>query len=169
MVTKDEKKLVQQTTQNKPAVINKNITDEVLLKVTALRDAGLLRLPKDYSPENALKGAYIILQEVKTKEGKLAIEVCTKDSIALALLKMVTEGLTPLKKHGSFIPRADKLCWEREYDGDVALAKRAGLGNINGRCVFEGDEYVTEIDIHGVKKLIKHVQPLENMDISVFR
>jgi recombination protein RecT len=152
--------------ETRPAVINKNITDEVLIKVTALRESGLLRLPEDYAPENALKGAYIILQDVKTKEGQLAIDVCTRESIALSLLKMVTEGLNPLKKQGSFIPRGNTLCWEREYDGDVALAMRAGLKWIRSRCIFEGDDYLTKIDEKGVKSLVKHDQPIENIDIT---
>lgn len=151
---------------NKPAVVNKNITDQVLDKVKTLQDSGLIKLPKDYSPENALKGAWIILQDVKTKEGELALKVCSSESIALALLKMITEGLSPLKKHGSFIPRGKTLSWEREYDGDVALAKRAGLGKIRSRCIYEGDDYLTKIDETGRKSLVSHEQPFENIDIT---
>jgi recombination protein RecT len=152
------------------AVTNKNITDDVLTKVNAMRETGLLRLPEDYSPENALKGAYIILQDVKDKEGKPALQVCSKDSIALSLFKMITEGLNPLKKQGSFIVRAGKLCFDREYDGDVALAKRAGLEWIRSRVIYEGDIFTYSIDPKtALVTVVEHKQELENIDVNKIR
>ena len=44
-----------------PAAVEKDITAQVLQKVQAFEKSGELRIPKDYSPENALKGAMLIL------------------------------------------------------------------------------------------------------------
>ena len=43
------------------AVVSKNISEKVLAKVTEFQKNGALTLPKDYSPENALKSAFLIL------------------------------------------------------------------------------------------------------------
>nr|WP_297167578.1 hypothetical protein [uncultured Dysgonomonas sp.] len=47
--------------QNQVAVQQKNITEQVLAKIETFKQAGELRLPADYSPENALKAAYLTL------------------------------------------------------------------------------------------------------------
>ena len=44
-------------------VVKKDITTQVLTKVNTFSETGELKLPKDYSPENALKSAYIKLTE----------------------------------------------------------------------------------------------------------
>lgn len=142
----------------------KNITDDVLAKVKNLREVNLLRVPKEYAPENALKAAWIVLQDVKTREGKRALDVCSKESIALALFKMVTEGLNPIRKHGSFIAYGNALQWQTEYDGEVLQAKRAGLEWIRSRTIYEGDKYVTEVLPDGRKILKSHEQPIDNVD-----
>ena len=74
------------------------ITLQVLSRVKALQQCGAIMLPSDYSTENALKAADLVLQDMTTKDGKPVLEVCTKPSIANALLTMITEGLTVMKK-----------------------------------------------------------------------
>lgn len=75
----------------------KNITTSVLAKVNSFQQSGELRIPKDYSPENALKSAMLILQETKDRSNNPVLQSCTQASIANALLKMVVWGLSPLK------------------------------------------------------------------------
>lgn len=115
------------STENKQqvAVQQKNITEKVLAKIETFKLAGELRLPSDYSPENALKAAYLVLLETKTRR-KPVMEACTQESIANSLLKMVVWGLSPLKKQCDFIAYGDKLSCDPEYTGNIALAKRYG-------------------------------------------
>jgi len=47
-----------------------------------------LLLPDDYSIENALKSAWLILQETVDKDKKPVLEVCSRASIANGLLDM---------------------------------------------------------------------------------
>lgn len=143
----------------------KDISAQVLAKIEDFQQSGELKLPKDYSPENALKSAYLILSETKNKEGKYALTHCSTQSVAEALLKMVVWGLSPLKKQCDFIMYGNKLECSIEYTGNIALAKRYGnLKNIKANAVFEGDKFEFEVDgISGRKTVKNHSQSLDSM------
>lgn len=81
---------------NQMAVMQKDITDQVSNRISQLQDDGLA-LPKDYNPQNALKAAWFKLQQTKDRSNRPALQVCTRSSIANALLDMVTQGLSPAK------------------------------------------------------------------------
>ncbi|WP_343302886.1 recombinase RecT [Chitinophaga niabensis] len=148
---------------------DRNITDGVLSRISQFQEAGELVLPKNYSAENALKSAYLVLVELKDKDGKPVLESCSKDSIANSLFKMVTEGLSVAKRQGSFIAYGGKLSWQREYAGNIAMARRvAGLNKIKGNAIFKGDEFEFEVDEEtGRRKLIHHKQTLESIGSGV--
>ena len=142
----------------------KSISDSVLQRVTQFREAGELRLPPDYSPENALKAAHLVLLETKNKDGKPALEVCSKESIANALLKMIVLGLSVMKKQCDFIVRGTQLSCDPEYTGNILLAKRyGGLKYHKGNAIFKGDDFKFEVGIDGRRKLIHHKQELESI------
>lgn len=149
----------------KNEIIQKNITDSVLKRVNQMQQLGDLKLPKDYSPENALKSAYLILQETKNKENKFALQYCTQTSIANALLEMVISGLSPAKKQCYFLMYADKLQLSTSYFGRLTLAKRFGnVKDVRGFAIFKGDEFEFEVDVaKGIKYVTKHKQKLENL------
>lgn len=152
-------------TTTQPAVAEKDITTQVLQKVQAFEKSGELRIPKDYSPENALKGAMLVLTELKTKDGSNALQYCSKTSIAQALLKMVVEGLSVLKKQGYFIPYDKELTWIRSYQGSIALAKRvAEVKEVNAVVVYQNDLFEYGIDVKTGRQVIyKHDQKLANI------
>lgn len=147
------------------AALKKDISAQVLEKVEQFQQTGELRIPENYSPANALKAAYLILAETKNRDGKFALEYCTKESIANALLKMVVWGLSPLKKQCDFIMYGNKLECSIEYTGNIALAKRyGGLKTIKPVTVFEGDIFEFEVDTEtGLRKVTKHKQTLDSM------
>jgi recombination protein RecT len=153
----------------KVAVVKKDITVHVLAKVESFKNSGELKIPKDYSPENALKSAYLILAETSNKQGQNALTHCTQESIANALLKMVVWGLSPLKKQCDLIMYGKKLECSIEYTGNIALARRyGGLKNISGVSVRKGDEFEFEVDTAtGRKKVTKHKQTLESLSGEV--
>ena len=159
----------EQKPQQQPATTaqaNKEITDLVLARVLALQSSGELQLPPNYSPGNALNTALLILQGVENKQGEKALVKCTRQSIANALLDMVLQGLSPGKKQCYFVMYGNKLEMQRSYMGTYAVAKRvAGVKDVNAQTVYEGDEFVYEIDTdRGVKKVVKHVQKLEDIN-----
>ena len=108
----------------------------------------------------------LVLQELKDKNQKPALDVCTQASVATALFEMSTKGLDASKKTCYFIVRGDKLCMHESYFGKVLQVKRI-YPNFDPHpvVIHEGDEFVYEIDpTTGCKKLVKHVQKLENID-----
>ena len=148
------------------AVIERQITDQVLEKINSFQANNELLLPKDYSPENALKSAFLILTDLKNKDNKPALEVCSKTSIANSLLKMVVEGLSPMKKQCYFIPYGTELQCSRSYQGSMALAKRVGgVKDVIANVIYEKDTFEFSLDLEtGRKKIDKHTLSLQNID-----
>ncbi len=146
-------------------VETRTIADAVLAKIKVFESNKEIRLPDDYSVENAIKSAFLIIQETKDRNNKPALEVCTKESIANSLLKMVVWGLSPLKKQCDFIVYGNELQCTPEYTGNIALAKRyGGLKRIKANAIFKGDEFAFEIDGNtGLRKVTKHTQTLESI------
>lgn len=145
------------------ALIKKDTVDIVAERIRTFQNKGEIHFPANYSPENALKSAWLILQSTTDKNGKPALEVCTKDSIANALLDMVIQGLNPSKKQCYFVVYGNKLICQRSYFGSMYLAKEmAGAKNIYAQVVYKGDEFEYEI-VKGRKKVIKHIQKIENI------
>lgn len=163
----EEKNQVKKVEKNQLSVLQKDITDSVVSRISELQEVGALALPKTYAVGNELKMAWFALQEVKDKNGKPALEVCSKDSIANALLKMAIQGLSVWKKQGDFIVYGNKLSFEREYHGTIALALRTGVvtGVPEAEVIYEGDIFKYRI-VNGKKEIIEHSQELENIDIN---
>lgn len=166
-----QKKEAQETTKNAPALLQKDITDSVLLRVNEMEQAGNLVMPKNYSAANQIRAAWFTLQECKDRTGRMALDVCTKSSIANALFEMVVDGLSASKKQGYFIVYGDKLEFQRSYFGTVALAKRVGMqGNPVANVVYEGDDFAYCIDTDtGLTKITKHEQKFDNIDMDKIR
>ena len=157
-----------QTTATAVTNLEKNIADNVLAKVKSFATAGNLKIAPNFSSENAIKAAWLILQETKDLSKRPALEVCTKESIANALLKMIVLGLNPMKRQCSFIVYGNQLTLQREYQGTIALAKRFGLKSVKANVVYKGDEFAFETNGDtGKKKVAKHIQGFENMDSDI--
>lgn len=151
--------------QTEIAVKTKDISAQVLAKVTQFQEAGELNLPKDYSVGNAVKSAFLIISEMKNTSNKPILDVVTPASVSQALFNMVVMGLSPMKNQCYFIPYGNELKLSKSYLGNISLAKRYGdLEDITGRAVFEGDDFQFEIDAEtGRTKLVKHTQTLVSM------
>lgn len=142
----------------------RNITDNVLNKIHQFQNNGQIYFPNNYSPENALKSAWLKLQEVKDKNGKLALETCTQPSIANALLNMVIQGLNPMKNQCYFIPFGNQLTLMRSYFGSIAVAKQFGeIKDITAEVIYEGDKVETEIK-RGKTTILSHIRSFENIN-----
>lgn len=146
--------------------IKKETIDIVEAKIKAFQNDGDLHFPDHYSPQNALKSAWLMLQGVQDRNKKPALEVCARDSVANALLDMVVQGLSPAKKQGYFIVYGNSLTFMRSYFGTMAVTQRLnGVADVVSEIIYEGDEFEYEI-INGRKKITKHKQDFENVDIA---
>lgn len=144
-----------------------NISEQVLAKIERFQADGSLILPKNYSVENHMKSAWLVLQGTNDRNGKPALQICTKNSIANALLDMVLQGLSVSKNQGYFIVYGDKLEFQRSYFGTIALAKRTGgiKGEPVANVVYEGDVFEYAIDPKTARiSIIKHEQKIDNID-----
>lgn len=144
--------------------VRKETIDIVTARVREFQNKGELYFPSNYIPENALKSAWLTIQETEDKNKKPALEVCTKESIANALLSMVIQGLNPDKKQCYFIVYGNKLQLQRSYFGSMAVAKSvdADIEDIYGMVVYDGDEFEYEIS-KGKKIVTKHTQKIQNV------
>lgn len=140
--------------------------DIVALVTTKLRtytDNKELILPANYSIENALKFAWLALQETVDKEKRPVLQACSQASIANALLNMAVQGLNPGKDQCYFIAYGSKLMCQRSYFGTMAVAQRvAGASDIWAEVVYESDEFEYTIS-HNRKTVVKHTQKLGNV------
>lgn len=137
----------------------KNVSDNVLNKVRVLESQGNLELPKDYSPSNAMKQAWLKISQ----DNKL---MNTSDaSKANALLDMVTQGLNPAKSQCYFIPYGDKMQLQRSYHGNIMMLKRdAGAADVVAQVIYDGDSFEQELDEVGRIKSISHKQAFGNIN-----
>lgn len=150
--------------ENKAVAIKKETIDIVLSKVKEFQNNGELKFPANYIPENALKSAWLQVQEVVDRNGKPALEVCTRNSVGNALLKMVVQGLNPDKAQCYFIVYGKKLLLQRSYFGSMHVAKTVDLNiaDIYAKTVYQDDEFEYEIR-HGKEVVTKHIQKLSNI------
>jgi recombination protein RecT len=142
------------------------IQDEVADRIRILQTSGELILPPNYCPGNALKSAWFQILEAVDKDKKPALEVCTRESVANALLKMVVYGLNPIKNQCYFIVRKNKLYCDRSYFGSIALAKMVDntIAEVNANVVYEGDVFEYAVNSKGRKEIVRHVPELKNID-----
>ncbi|MBS3993160.1 MAG: recombinase RecT [Bacteroidetes bacterium] len=138
----------------------------VLAKVAQFSSEGGLKLPDNYSAENALRSAFLILQETVDLNKRPALEVCTKESVANALLDTVLQGLSPSKKQCYYIVYGNKLVMQRSYMGTMAVGKRvAGIKEVVAIAIYENDVFEYAFDFQtGRKNITKHDQNFENIN-----
>lgn len=145
--------------------VKMNVGDQVIARVNNLCEAGF-STPSDYNYINAIKSSMLVLQELKDKNGKPALEVATPSSVATALFEMSVRGLDASKKTCYFLMRGDKLCMHESYFGKILQVKRI-YPNFDPHpvVIHEGDNFEYCVDPEtGCKKIVKHEQKLENLD-----
>ncbi|WP_051758205.1 recombinase RecT [Rossellomorea vietnamensis] len=149
---------------NQLAMVKKDTVDVVAEKVKQFQESGELHFPASYSPENAMKSAWLILQNAKDKDKRPVLDVCTKDSIANSLLEMVVQGLNPMKKQGYFIAYGNQLTFQRSYFGTMAVTKLVtGAKDIDAAVIYDGDEVDYEMKNGRIVNLT-HKQKFQNID-----
>lgn len=156
---------VQPASQNATAIKKKqeDISTQVLDRVGEMEQAGALVLPKGYHAGNALKSAWLYLQNIEDRNHNKAIDTCTKASIANVLLEMVIRGEHPMK-HCYFIPYGNQLTFMEKYTGKLMRSKRdTEIAEVNANVVREGEEFVYTVDKKGLLQLVSHKPTFQTM------
>lgn len=157
----------QVATSKKYAIDNKGI--EGLATQLLDKQKKGLKFPANYSVQNALNSAYLMLKQAVDKNNKPLLEVCTQESVINSLMSMATQGLNPIKKQCYFIAMGSKCTLMPSYFGTLAITKR--IANVKGEpvanIIYEGDVFEYEYDVMtGEKHITKHEQKIENIDNS---
>lgn len=150
------------------ALVANNISSSVISRTEDLTKTGM-ELAKGYNANNAIRASMLILQDAKTRDGKLVLEACSQNSIARALFNMVVSSLDVSKGQGYFIPYGNELKFMESYFGSVTRAKRANPDYTPiVKIIYEGDEFEMHIDAEsGETKVTKHTTSFENLDKPV--
>lgn len=148
---------------NQLAIIKKDVIDVTNKKIREYTGNGELQLPKNYSPENAMKAAWLVLQETVDRNKNPVLTACTQNSISLALLDMIIQGLNPAKKQCYFIAYGTKLACQRSYHGAAAVVKElCKAQDVDAQVIWKDDEFEYGI-LKGIKFVVKHIQKLGNV------
>jgi len=151
------------TQNNQLAIVKRNVINMVSDKIRGFQKNNELHLPATYSHENALKSAFLILQNTFDRNKKPVLEVCSQNSIANSLLDMVAQGLNPAKKQCYFIAYGKELACQRSYHGSMAVVKTlCGAIDIFTQVVWGEDEFDYNIE-RGNKKISNHKQKIQNV------
>ena len=135
-----------------------------------------LSFPKNYSVENALNAAYLMLKEATVKKNVgnrnqpkwveyPLLSIVTPNSVASTLMDMTVQALNPIKKQCYFVERGGKLTLMRSYQGTKAVAKRVGVKKIASEIIYDGDSFKYHIE-DGVKHVDEHIQDFMNIDMA---
>lgn len=142
--------------------INNSFIDGLSKQLNAKVANGMV-FPSDYNVTNALMGAYLTLKETVDKDGKPLLETCTQISIANSLMDMATLGLSVQKKQGYFIAYKGQCQFQKSYFGNMTIARRYGMKEVNAEIIYDGDEFTYSI-VDGKKEFGGHKQNFMSID-----
>ncbi|MFC1998770.1 recombinase RecT [Chloroflexota bacterium] len=148
--------------EDKLAILQKNITEEVDIRLKEYVNTKQLVIPDDYDIESAMDYAWEELQNVEDIDHRQALTICTKDSIVTSLLNMVVLGLNPAESECYFIVLHNKLLCQVSCAGIACITKRvANIKQFWVRVVYEDDEF--EYTLSPVTAIIKLSLKLANV------
>jgi len=155
--------------QTKPKTIDEGIAElsnSIFAELEVKSQRGLV-LPDGYNVQNALVSAFNAIKNTVDKDSKPVLQTCKASSIKQSIWDMIDKGLYPSKKHVYFIAYGDVLTMIESYFGLVYRTKRAdkNIKDVYAQIVYDKDIFKYEIT-HGAKKVTKHEQEPENVDIN---
>ena len=145
----------------------KDISDTVMARINDMLGKHELVLPDNYNAGTALRSAMLIIQDTKDKNGRTALDVCTKASVVNSLLNMCIQGLQPSKKQCYFIAYGNQLQMFRSYFGTQCALRRAvpSVHKIVADLVRYNDEVDWSTNQYGERFVSRIVSdPFENAD-----
>jgi recombination protein RecT len=145
----------------------REIVERLEHRVGELLDQGGIVLPERYAWQNAVKVAWLQLQDALVSHGpnkdRRVLDVVTERSVANALLDMVVQGLNVGAKQGYFIPYGQTLTFQRSYFGSIAVARRvANVDDVRALPIYQGDKLELEVE-DGYRRIVSHRQTFDSI------
>ena len=152
------------SSDNRLAVLTTGLVDEVSGRIEQLlQSAAGFALPDKYAYGTALQAAMLQIEQVVDKNRAPALKVCTRTSIAQALLMMVVQGLSPQRVQCYFVVYGDRLVCMRSYFGAEAIVQRIYPGaRLSTAVVYAGDEFEMGM-VKGRQVVVKHTPSFQNI------
>lgn len=135
----------------------------VALAQSYLRKNGDVVLPPNYDVNDAIKSLYLATLQTVDKNGRPALEVCTKESITEAVQHYVSKGLNVAKKQCYPIVRGNTLTLHESYFGRQKEAMSYAGIKINSNVIYEGESVEIDTRQDG-SKIIRHKPDFTKFD-----
>ena len=129
----------------------------VALAQNYLQNDGSVVLPPNYDVNDAVKALYLKILQTTNKQGKLALEVSTKQSIEQVVQKYVSKGLNIAKDQCYLVCYGDTLTLQDSYFGKQKQATAYAHIRQKSNVVYEGEEFSVEIRTDGTR--VVHHKP----------
>jgi Recombinational DNA repair protein (RecE pathway) len=128
-----------------------------------------LTFPKGYDAPSEVRSAMLhIMNNVKDRNGKPALEVCTGSSIALAMRNMVIQGLSIAKGQTYAIVYGNTLILQNSYMGDLNVFYRIFPNlDVVAHAIFEGDTFDIKVLEDGSSRIVNYQTSFENKDNKI--
>jgi recombinational DNA repair protein RecT len=127
-------------------------------------------LSQNYDLPRAMNSLYLNLLQVKDKNQRPALEVCSEVTIREAVMDCVNKELNVSKAQGYYIVYGDKLQFQPSYFGLSKMARDLAGVNIMSNVIREGEDADVESRIDG--SLVVHHKPsikcLNNKIVAVY-
>ena len=130
-----------------------------------LKTNGDIVVPPNYDVNDAVKSLYLKTLETKDKQGKPALEVCSKESIQQVIQTYVSNGLNVSKNQCYLIVYGDKLALQTSYFGKQKQATEYAGIRINSDVVYAGEQLKIEKRVDG-SKVIHHQPDFSKFDTT---
>lgn len=127
-------------------------------------------LGQGYDLPKAMNSLYLNLLQVKDKNQRPALEVCSEVTIREAVMDCVNKELNVSKAQGYYIVYGDKLQFQPSYFGLSKMARDLAGVNIMSNVIREGEEADVESRIDG-SLVVRHkpsIKCLNNKIIAVY-
>jgi|LGOV01.1.fsa_nt_gb recombination protein RecT len=148
----------QELAENMGIIVPKNITDKVMNSLEISMKDDRLHLPKNFSLPNAMKSAYLKLQETVDKTGQPVLKSCTETSIVNSLLFTALSGLTCSKDQIYYIAYRNVLKPMVSVFGNIAISQR--MSSVEGppiaKMIYKGDKVDIGENELGEEVITKH-------------
>ena len=101
-----------------------------------------ITVPEGYDTPGEITTALMIIAQTIDKEGRPALESCSKESIMTQLRLMAQNGLSMARKQCYPIVRKPKLCIDTSYFGTISILKRIMPGyDVRANVIYKDDTY----------------------------
>ena len=150
------------TTEKQAALIASEATQWLLGDI----EAGKISAVPGYNVGSEVTSAFLKIMQTTDRNGKYAMDVCTKDSILLFLRDMAIQGLSVSRSQCYPVVYGNKLQLMRSYFGTQTVFQRMFPNlKVTANVLYQGDSYVLRRDEIGDFDYITDVTvSLENRD-----